>query len=90
MKGALVYANPVRVRQTGYNSEGNKNNKTFEPPILSVSRIGDGADAILSEIIKLDAMRYLLPLATLKKPQKKNRSVSSKTRLIKDVSGDLR
>lgn len=90
MKGIILYANPSAEILTGWKIEELKNNNLFERLAIGVSQVGDGVDDILSRILMLEAIHYFPPLATLQTKGGKNRTVSLKTGLIKDDTGDPR
>jgi PAS domain S-box-containing protein len=88
IRNTIVYASPSSEVLTGWKAEEIVGNSVFQVLDISPSRAGDVTDETLNQVLSLNAVNYLPPLAVIKAKSGKPRTVDLKTALIRDDSDE--
>ena len=88
IRNMIVYASPSSEVLTGWKAEEIVGNSVFQVLDISPSRAGDVPDETVNQVLSLNAVDYLPPLAVIKAKSGKTRTVDLKTALIRDDSDE--
>jgi PAS domain S-box-containing protein len=90
MQNAIVYANSAAEMMLGWTKEEMQGKNFFVLVNPTTSTTDGPIDEALAGILKLDALHYIPPLARLSTKSDRTRTVSLKTGIIREESGENR
>jgi PAS domain S-box-containing protein len=90
MQNAIIYANSAAEMMLGWTKEEMQEKNFFVLVNPTTSTTDGPVDEALAGILKLEALHYIPPLARLSTKSDRTRTVSLKTGIVREESGENR